>query len=156
MAKGWDGPEGEALCVCVLACFSRPRVPARYSSLQPLTPARPRGPWALSLHSPWKPLEDILEDVHTYGVLAWKTQIFKENINILYFLKGFTSSRPKRRRCAHLPACLPASSRKNAVGVHKNQSFQRRERWNVQKYPTWALRVSQARCGREFASRPSP
>ena len=23
----------------------------------------------------WKTLEDILEDVHTYGVFAWKTQI---------------------------------------------------------------------------------
>jgi len=33
----------------------------------------------------WKTLEDILEDVHTYGVLAWKTQIFKENKYILYF-----------------------------------------------------------------------
>ena len=118
MAKGWDGSKGEALCVCVLACFSRRRVPARYSSLQPLTPARPRGPWAISLHSPWKPLEDILEDVHTYGVLAWKTQIFKENKYILDVSTRFASSKQKRRRCAHLPACLPASSRKNAVGVH--------------------------------------
>ena len=81
-------------------------------------------PLALTLHFSWKPLEDILEDVHTYGVLAWKTQINEESEYITYFYIGFTFSRPKRRRCAHLPGCLPASSRKNAVGVHKNQNLQ--------------------------------
>ena len=41
----------------------------------------------------------------------------------MYFCIGFTSSRQKRRRCAHLPKCLPASSKKNAVGVHISYVF---------------------------------
>ena len=58
-----------------------------------------------------KTLEDVVEDVDSARIFAWKTQnqLFKLKKK-LYSFTGFASSREMRGRCPRLPGCLPASS----------------------------------------------